>query len=76
MGKRATTQLNAALAKARAHGGGIVHLPAGMYFIDGPLAIPDGVHLRGEAQDLVSIYFREIASADQGESLAERLTTC
>jgi hypothetical protein len=40
-----------------------------MYFIDGPLAIPDGVQLRGEAQDLVSIYFREIASADQGESL-------
>ena len=27
-------------------------LPAGVYFIDGPLRIPDGVQLRGEATEL------------------------
>ena len=64
-GARATTQLDDALAKARAHGGGIVHLRAGVYFIDGPLKIPDGVHLRGESIELVSIFFREVSSDAQ-----------
>ena len=49
----------------RAHGGGIVHLRAGVYFIDGPLAVPDGVQLRGESTELVSIYFREVSSDEQ-----------
>ena len=64
-GARATTQLDLALAKARANGGGIVHLRAGVYFIDGPLAVPDGVQLRGESTELVSIYFREVSSDEQ-----------
>ncbi len=64
-GARATTQLDSALAKARTHGGGIVHLRAGVYFIDGPLSVPDGVQLRGESTELVSIFFREVSSDEQ-----------
>lgn len=36
-----------------------------MYFIDGPIRVPDGVHLRGESQSLTSIYFREVSSGSQ-----------
>jgi hypothetical protein len=64
-GARAMKQLDEALGKARAHGGGIVHLRAGVYFIDGPLMVPDGVHLRGESTELVSIFFREVSSNEQ-----------
>ena len=42
-----------------------MHLRAGVYFIDGPLSIPDGVQLRGESIELVSIFFREVASDAQ-----------
>ena len=59
VGARSSKQLDAALAAAAANGGGIVHLPRGQYYIDGPIMVPDGVVLRGEAEQLVSIYFRE-----------------
>ena len=59
VGARSTEQVNAALAKAKANGGGVVHLPRGQYYVDGPLVVPDGTVLRGEAQHLVSVYFRE-----------------
>ena len=59
VGARDTGQLDAALAKAKAAGGGIVHLPRGQYYIDGPIVVPPNTVVRGEATDLVSIYFRE-----------------
>ena len=34
-------------------------LPRGQYYVDGPLVVGDGVVVRGEAEQLVSIYFRE-----------------
>eukprot|EP00933_Yihiella_yeosuensis_P031758 TRINITY_DN25376_c0_g1_i1.p1 TRINITY_DN25376_c0_g1~~TRINITY_DN25376_c0_g1_i1.p1 ORF type:complete len:802 (-),score=122.38 TRINITY_DN25376_c0_g1_i1:24-2267(-) len=59
VGARSSLQVDAALAKARANGGGIVYLPRGQYYVDGPLVIPDGVVLKGESTKLVSIYFKE-----------------
>jgi hypothetical protein len=59
VGARSSTQLDAALAKAKANGGGIVYLPRGQYYVDGPLVIPHGTRLRGEGAELVSIVFRE-----------------
>lgn len=59
VGARSSTQVDAALEKARANGGGVVYLPRGQYYVDGPLIIPEGTRLRGEGQHLVSIVFRE-----------------
>jgi hypothetical protein len=59
VGARSSTQLDAALAEAKAAGGGIVYLPRGQYYIDGPIVVPPNTRLRGEAEDLVAIYFRE-----------------
>lgn len=49
--------LLAALKKAKANGGGIVHLPRGRYPVKSTLAIPDHTLLRGEAMELVSLYW-------------------
>lgn len=59
VGARSSNQLNEAIAKAKANGGGTVFLPRGQYYIDGPIIVPDGVILRGEGTQLVSVYFRE-----------------
>ena len=59
VGARDTGQLDAALAQAKAAGGGIVYLPRGQYYIDGPIIVPPNTRLRGAGQDLVAIYFRE-----------------
>lgn len=59
VGARSSAQVDAALAQARAAGGGIVHLPRGQYYIDGPIIVPPNTRLRGEATDLVAVYFRE-----------------
>ena len=31
------------IATLQANGGGVVYLPRGQYYVDGPLIIPDGV---------------------------------
>ena len=59
VGARSSAQLNAAVAAADAAGGGIVYLPRGQYYIDGPLIVPNGTTIRGEGEGLVSIFFRE-----------------
>ena len=59
VGARSTAQLNKALAAAKAHGGGVVLLPRGQYYVDGPVVVPAGVRLRGAGRELVSLYFRE-----------------
>ena len=56
VGARDTGQLDAALAQARAAGGGVVYLPRGQYYIDGPIIVPPNTRLRGAGQDLVAIY--------------------
>jgi hypothetical protein len=47
----------AAIAKAKANGGGVVSLPRGRYGLSKPLDIPDGVVLSGESRELVSIFW-------------------
>lgn len=59
VGARSSVQVDAALAAAKANEGGIVYLPRGQYYIDGPLIVSDGVILRGEGTNLVWIYFKE-----------------
>jgi len=74
-----TTAIFLALNKAEAIGGGVVYFPRGRYRIDaanalahmpGPLTIPRGVTLRGEAMELVSLYWPDrqtpLASLIQG----------
>lgn len=50
-----TTALQAALADAAAHGGGVVFLPRGRYALSDALAIPSRTVLRGERQDWVAL---------------------
>lgn len=57
--RNATAAVHAAIAAAEANHGGVVYFPRGQYFVTGPLLVPNGVVLRGEATDLVSIYFGE-----------------
>ena len=45
--------------KAKANGGGIVLLPRGQYYLDGPIVVPDGVRFRGESRELVAIHMKE-----------------
>ena len=54
---KAADPLLAALAKAKANGGGIVFLPRGHYAVKSTLAIPPNTVLRGEGMDLVSLYW-------------------
>jgi hypothetical protein len=44
-------------------GGGEVYLPRGQYWLSGPIVVPPGVRLVGEAMQLVSIYFQEASKA-------------
>lgn len=78
VGARSSAAVDAALALAAANGGGIVHLPRGQYYIDGPIVVPNGVRLRGEGTALVSVYFRETnpgASPKPGLVYANSTTT-
>ena len=59
VGVRSQKEINVALLAAAENGGGIVVLPRGQYYIDGPIIIPNNVRLRGESRELTSIYFRE-----------------
>ena len=58
-GARSSAAIDRALEAARAAGGGVVYLPRGQYFVDGPLIVPEGTRLRGEGAALVAVYFRE-----------------
>ncbi len=49
--------LLAALIKAEANGGGVVYLPRGRYPVKSTLIIPKNTLLRGEAMELVSLYW-------------------
>lgn len=49
--------LLAALAKAKANGGGVVFLPRGRYQVKSILTIPPNTVLKGEATELVSLYW-------------------
>ena len=59
IGRNATTGVLAALAAARANGGGVVYFPRGQYFIDVPLIVPQNTIIRGAGKDLVAINFAE-----------------
>ncbi len=52
-----TAEVLAALAKAKAGGGGIVYLPAGRYHLNAPLALPPHTVLRGEGMGLVTLWW-------------------
>lgn len=78
-GPRPEEALLAALQKAKANGGGVVFLPRGRYPVRQALAIPPHTILRGEAMELVSLYWPDfddppkelVSGADYGlESLA------
>jgi hypothetical protein len=47
----------AALAQAKAAGGGIVYFPAGRYHLDGPLQLPPRTLLKGEGMGLVTLWW-------------------
>ncbi|MBT3380009.1 MAG: hypothetical protein HN742_36070 [Lentisphaerae bacterium] len=49
--------IDAAIAEAESQGGGIVYLPRGRYRLDRTLTIPRFTVLRGEATELVSIFW-------------------
>lgn len=52
-----TEGVRAALAKAKANGGGIVYFPAGRYHLIGPLALPPRTVLKGEGMGLVTLWW-------------------
>lgn len=56
-GKGQSSALQAALDKAKANGGGIVYLPRGRYAVTSSITIPPRTVLKGEAMDLVSLYW-------------------
>jgi len=57
--RNATNAFANALGSAKNAGGGIVLVPRGQYFLNGPLILPENTILRGVRRDLVSIYFAE-----------------
>lgn len=52
--------IRAALDKAAENGGGIVLVPRGRYEVKGQLVVPDGTVLKGESQELVSLYWPDM----------------
>lgn len=52
-----TEGIHAALAQAKANGGGIVFLPAGRYHLNGSLALPPRTVLKGEGMGLVTLWW-------------------
>jgi len=73
-GPKPAEALVAALKAAETNGGGVVYLPRGRYPVKGTLNIPMNTVLRGEAMELVSLYWPDfekppaelIAGADFG----------
>jgi hypothetical protein len=54
-----TKEVQAALAKAKAGGGGIVFFPAGRYHLATPLEVPPHTTLQGEGMGLVTLWWGE-----------------
>lgn len=54
-----TARINASLAALGQRGGGVLRLGYGNYRLSGTLNIPDGVSLRGEARDLVTLIWKD-----------------
>lgn len=54
-----TARINAALAALAKRGGGALTLKYGTYRLSGALHIPDGVSLRGESRDLVTLIWKD-----------------
>ena len=52
-----TEGIQAALAKAKANGGGVVYFPAGRYLVKGALNIPEHTILRGEGEGVVTLWW-------------------
>ena len=52
-----TEGIQAALAKAKANGGGVVYFPAGRYLVKGALAVPEHTILRGEGEGVVTLWW-------------------
>ncbi|HEY3322407.1 MAG TPA: hypothetical protein VGP72_18235 [Planctomycetota bacterium] len=52
-----TKEVQAALAKAKAAGGGVVFFPAGRYHVNGPLDMPPKTVLKGEGMGLVTLWW-------------------
>ncbi len=52
-----TEGVSAALAKAKANGGGVVYFPAGRYHVKGPLDLPPRTLLKGEGMGLVTLWW-------------------
>ncbi len=55
-------RINAAMASLAARGGGTLFLHGGIYDLTGTLLVPDGVSLKGEATDLVTLAWRDSES--------------
>jgi hypothetical protein len=58
-GRDATAAVQAAIVAAAKNGGGVVYFPRGQYFVREALVVAPGTVLRGEAAELVAIYFAE-----------------
>ena len=52
-----TEGIQAALKKAKEHGGGVVYFPAGRYAVKGQIEIPDHTILRGEGMGVVTLWW-------------------
>lgn len=67
--KTGATDVSGELAKfilaAKKQGGGIVYLPGGLYRLDSPIAVPDGMELRGAG----SVPIRDQGSSSLGTAL-------
>ena len=71
-----TEGIQAALAKARANGGGVVYFPAGRYMVKGALTVPEHTILRGEGEGVVTLWwgsghFNLDGGGPQGRALVE-----
>ncbi len=54
-----TGRINASMGALARRGGGTLFLHAGIYRLTGTLQIPDGVALKGEANDLVTLIWKD-----------------
>jgi hypothetical protein len=52
-------RINAAMDRLAARGGGTVFLHGGVYTLSATLRVPDGIHLKGEATDAVTLVWRD-----------------